>query len=104
MFKVPLSDTISTSEARGAVEKWLLQVQDLMLVSIRDIIERAVQVCSLFVGYLVVNLVFDHLHLIFVFGYLFRLMQLMKGRHGCYLGLGRLELSLFFSVLNIVFL
>ncbi|XP_020624937.1 dynein heavy chain 12, axonemal-like [Orbicella faveolata] len=41
--KVPLSDTISTSEARGAVEKWLLQVQDVMLVSIRDIIERAVQ-------------------------------------------------------------
>lgn len=42
-----MSDTISTSEARGAVEKWLLQVQDVMLVSIRDIIERAVQVCGL---------------------------------------------------------
>ncbi|RMX38335.1 hypothetical protein pdam_00005508 [Pocillopora damicornis] len=41
--KVPLSDTISTSEARGAVEKWLLQVQDIMLISIHDIIERAVQ-------------------------------------------------------------
>ncbi|XP_015752501.1 PREDICTED: dynein heavy chain 12, axonemal-like [Acropora digitifera] len=41
--KVPLSETISTSEARGAVEKWLLQVQDVMLVSIRDIIERAIQ-------------------------------------------------------------
>lgn len=42
--QVPLSDTISTSEARGAVEKWLLQVQDIMLISIHDIIERAVQV------------------------------------------------------------
>ena len=42
-----MSDTISTSEARGAVEKWLLQVQDVMLVSIRDIIERAIQVCGL---------------------------------------------------------
>lgn len=41
-----MSETISTSEARGAVEKWLLQVQDVMLVSIRDIIERAIQVCN----------------------------------------------------------
>ena len=41
-----MSETISTSEARGAVEKWLLQVQDVMLVSIRDIIERAIQVCD----------------------------------------------------------
>ncbi|KAK3752207.1 hypothetical protein QZH41_008048 [Actinostola sp. cb2023] len=41
--KVPLSDIISTSEARGAVEKWLLQVQDVMLISINDIIERSVQ-------------------------------------------------------------
>ena len=39
-----MSDIISTSEARGAVEKWLLQVQDVMLVSIKDIIERALQV------------------------------------------------------------
>ncbi|CAB3982986.1 dynein heavy chain 12, axonemal-like, partial [Paramuricea clavata] len=41
--KVPFSETISTSEARGAVEKWLLQVQDVMLISIRDIIEKSVQ-------------------------------------------------------------
>lgn len=27
--------------ARGAVEKWLLQVQDVMLISIRDVIEKA---------------------------------------------------------------
>ena len=36
--KVQLSQVISTSEARGAVEKWLLQVQDTMLMSVRDVI------------------------------------------------------------------
>ena len=35
--KVKLSQSISTSETRGAVEKWLLQVQDIMLMSIRDV-------------------------------------------------------------------
>lgn len=35
------------------MEKWLLQVQDVMLVSIRDIIERAIQVGSLFDVWLV---------------------------------------------------
>ncbi|XP_077977539.1 dynein axonemal heavy chain 12-like [Glandiceps talaboti] len=39
--KVKMSQTISTSEARGAVEKWLLQVQDVMLMSIRDVIAAA---------------------------------------------------------------
>ncbi|XP_071484907.1 dynein axonemal heavy chain 12-like [Diadema antillarum] len=39
--KVALSDVISTSEARGAVEKWLLQVQDVMLRSVRDVVEAA---------------------------------------------------------------
>jgi hypothetical protein len=39
-----MSEVISTTEARGAVEKWLLQVQDVMLLSIRDIIEKSVQV------------------------------------------------------------
>jgi dynein heavy chain len=39
--KVSLSQTISTSAARGAVEKWLLQVQDTMIVSIRDVLEMA---------------------------------------------------------------
>lgn len=42
--KIQLSQVISTSEARGAVEKWLLQVQDVMLMSVRDVIERAVEV------------------------------------------------------------
>ena len=36
-----LSQPISTVAARGAVEKWLLQVQDVMLISIRDVIEKA---------------------------------------------------------------
>ena len=51
--KVQLSETISTSAARGAVEKWLLQVQDVMAVSLRDVIEQArdvsgwcVRICS----------------------------------------------------------
>ena len=39
--KVELSETISTSAARGAVEKWLLQVQDVMLMSVRDVMERS---------------------------------------------------------------
>lgn len=39
-----MSQVISTSEARGAVEKWLLQVQDVMLMSVRDVVEAAVEV------------------------------------------------------------
>ena len=39
--KVELSQPISTSEARGAVEKWLLQVQDVMLMSVRDVIAKS---------------------------------------------------------------
>jgi ABC-type arginine transport system permease subunit len=39
--KVKLSQSISTSAARGAVEKWLLQVQDTMIVSVKDVIEQA---------------------------------------------------------------
>ena len=42
--RVKLSETISTSEARGAVEKWLLQVQDIMLMSIRDVIAASREV------------------------------------------------------------
>ena len=37
--QVKLSSVISTSEARGSVEKWLLQVEQVMIVSIRDVIE-----------------------------------------------------------------
>ncbi|XP_062872057.1 dynein axonemal heavy chain 12 [Trichomycterus rosablanca] len=39
--RVGLLQHISTSEARGAVEKWLVQVEDVMLRSIRDVINRA---------------------------------------------------------------
>ena len=42
--KIKLTTPISTAEARGAVEKWLLQVQDVMLVSIRDVTARSREV------------------------------------------------------------
>ena len=45
--KVQLSVPISTTDARGAVEKWLLQVQEVMVRSIRDVIEQAHQVSSI---------------------------------------------------------
>lgn len=44
---VELISTISTSEARGAVEKWLIQVEDIMLKSIRDVIARSRMVWDL---------------------------------------------------------
>ncbi|GFQ90622.1 dynein heavy chain 7, axonemal [Trichonephila clavata] len=36
--QVFLTSIISTKEARGQVEKWLLQVQDVMLISVRNVI------------------------------------------------------------------
>lgn len=39
--KIKLSGVISTSEAKGAVEKWLLQVQDIMFISLRDVVEKS---------------------------------------------------------------
>jgi dynein heavy chain len=39
--RVKFSQSISTSEAKGAVEKWLLQVQNVMLLSVRDVVEAA---------------------------------------------------------------
>ncbi len=36
--KIKLSQKISTADARGAVEKWLLQVQDVMVLSLHDVI------------------------------------------------------------------
>lgn len=39
--RVELISLISTSAARGAVEKWLIQVEDLMLRSIHDVIAAA---------------------------------------------------------------
>ena len=42
--KVTFTHPIATSEARGAVEKWLLQVQEGMLESVRDVIARSREV------------------------------------------------------------
>ena len=39
--KVVMSQPISTSAARGAVEKWLLQVQDTMIMSVKDVTAKA---------------------------------------------------------------
>lgn len=39
--KVAFTSAISTSAARGAVEKWLLEVQDNMIISVRDVIGKA---------------------------------------------------------------
>ncbi|XP_010215324.1 PREDICTED: dynein heavy chain 12, axonemal [Tinamus guttatus] len=38
---VELISRISTSEARGAVEKWLIQVEDIMLKSVHDVISKS---------------------------------------------------------------
>jgi len=42
--KLELVDLISTSEAKGAVERWLLQVEEMMLATVRDVIIRANEV------------------------------------------------------------
>jgi len=42
--RVKFSEIISTSEARGAVEKWLLQVQEIMIMSMRDVVIAAREV------------------------------------------------------------
>eukprot|EP00745_Piridium_sociabile_P008444 TRINITY_DN157077_c0_g1_i1.p1 TRINITY_DN157077_c0_g1~~TRINITY_DN157077_c0_g1_i1.p1 ORF type:complete len:108 (-),score=29.20 TRINITY_DN157077_c0_g1_i1:96-419(-) len=38
-----MSIPISTSEARGAVEKWLLQVEDMMIMSVRKVVLDSIQ-------------------------------------------------------------
>lgn len=45
--RVQLIQHISTSEARGAVEKWLVQVEDVMQRSVRDVVARSRVVRSL---------------------------------------------------------
>jgi len=44
--KVMFSETVSTSAARGAVEKWLVQVQDVMLMSVRAVVMAAREVTN----------------------------------------------------------
>ncbi|XP_040909250.1 dynein heavy chain 12, axonemal [Toxotes jaculatrix] len=39
--RVQLIQHISTSEAKGAVEKWLVQVEDVMIRSVRDVVARS---------------------------------------------------------------
>lgn len=46
--RVQLIEKISTSEAKGAVEKWLVQVEDMMLRSVRDEVARSTVVSALF--------------------------------------------------------
>lgn len=46
--RVQLIQNISTAEAKGAVEKWLVQVEDVMLRSVRDVVARSRLVRSLY--------------------------------------------------------
>ncbi|KAK6642963.1 hypothetical protein RUM43_004465 [Polyplax serrata] len=39
--QIMIVSTISTEEARGAVEKWLLQVEEQMLLTVREVAEKA---------------------------------------------------------------
>nr|XP_061802869.1 dynein axonemal heavy chain 12-like [Nerophis lumbriciformis] len=39
--RIALIQLISTAEAKGAVEKWLVKVEDLMIRSIRDVVDRS---------------------------------------------------------------
>lgn len=67
--QVMLSQSISTVAARGAVEKWLLQVQDVMLLSIRDVIEKARDVRIMCLIYVWVA------HILKVYEYVYTILQ-----------------------------
>lgn len=41
--RLPLTQKISTADAKGAVEKWLLQVEKAMLVSVRSVIQSSLK-------------------------------------------------------------
>lgn len=53
--KVDMITPISTSEARGAVEKWLLQVQHTMLASVRNVVHKSKDVRIGHIGKLFYN-------------------------------------------------
>ena len=54
--KVEFSQVVSTSAARGAVEKWLLQVEEVMVVSVKDFIEQSKEVGISSVYYVTISL------------------------------------------------
>ena len=39
--KIQLSEVISTAEARGAVEKWLIHVERVMILSVKEVVQNA---------------------------------------------------------------
>ncbi len=41
--RLPLTQIIKTADARGAVEKWLVQVEKEMMVSVREVINQAIK-------------------------------------------------------------
>lgn len=89
--RVELIQLISTSEARGAVEKWLVQVEDIMLRSIRDVINRSrlVRLKFPFV-FFCVNFwsLLLFMHQVTVLN-VFRFIQRLKGVSGYVTGLDR---------------
>ena len=48
--QVELRETIATAAMKGAVEKWLLKVQEMMFSSIRSVISRSHKVVTCWVG------------------------------------------------------
>lgn len=44
---------IDTNKARGAVEKWLLEVEERMFEAIHHVTERGIEVCSCWLAHLV---------------------------------------------------
>lgn len=85
--RVELIEWISTSEARGAVEKWLVQVEDIMLRSVRDVISRS-RLVRLKFPFALFFVKFRSL-LNFLYLNVFRLIQRLKGVSGYVSGLDR---------------
>jgi len=46
--RVQLIQNISTSATKGAMEKWLVQVEEQMVLSVRDVVDRSREVRSMF--------------------------------------------------------